>query len=128
MACILISLYKRLGVSPVGIGETFRRAIAKLIMRAVGDQAKIACGSIQLCTGLESDIEGATDAVAQRQQERHAPDPGVGSDKGLEGAEDESAVEMSGRERTGEAERFGEIVEIPRPPGERSTAEGGERG
>ena len=37
MACHLVVLNKRLWVRPVGIGETLRRALAKLIMRAAGD-------------------------------------------------------------------------------------------
>ena len=42
MAFRLIALYKRPGVHPVGIGETLRWSIAKLVMRVAGDQAKIA--------------------------------------------------------------------------------------
>ena len=54
----------------MGIGETLRRDIAKLVMRAAGDQAKTACGNLQLCAGLESGIEGAPHDVAQRRVER----------------------------------------------------------
>ena len=50
----------------MGIGETLRRALAKLVMRAAGDQAKTACGNLQLCAGLDAGIEGATHAVGQR--------------------------------------------------------------
>ena len=39
-------------------------------MRAAGDQAKTACGNIQLCAGLEARIERATHAVEQRRLER----------------------------------------------------------
>ena len=60
MACRIVVLDKRPGVCPVGIGETLRRALAKLVMRAAGDQAKTACGNLQLCAGLEAGIEGAT--------------------------------------------------------------------
>ena len=35
-------------------------------MRSAGDQAKTACGNLQLSAGLESGIEGATHAVGQR--------------------------------------------------------------
>ena len=55
-----------MGVCPVGIRETLYRAISKLVMRAVGDQANTACGSLQLCAVIEAVIEGATHAVAQR--------------------------------------------------------------
>ena len=54
----------------MGIGETLRRALAKLVMRAAGDQAKKACGDLQLYTGLEAGIEGATHTVGQRRLER----------------------------------------------------------
>ena len=70
MACRLAALDKRHGVRPVGIGEMLRRALAKLVMRAAGDQAKTACGNLQLCAGLEADIEGATHAVVQRRLTR----------------------------------------------------------
>ena len=50
----------------MGIGEILRRALAKLVMRAAGDQAKTACGNYQLCAGLEAGIEGATHAVGLR--------------------------------------------------------------
>ena len=70
MACRLVALDKRPGVRPVGIGETLRQALAKLVMRAAGDQAKTACGNLQLCTGLEAGIEGATHAVGQRRADR----------------------------------------------------------
>ena len=52
------------------IGETLRQALAKLVMRVAGEQAKTACGNLQLCTGLEASIEGATHAVGQRRVER----------------------------------------------------------
>ena len=52
MACCLVALDKRHGVCPVGIGETLRRALVKLVMRAVGEQEKTACGNLQLCAGL----------------------------------------------------------------------------
>ena len=70
MACRLVALDKRPGVQPVGIGETLRRDLTKLVMRAAGDQAKTACGNLQLCAGLEASIEGATHAVGQRRVER----------------------------------------------------------
>ena len=70
MACRLVVLNKRTGVRPVGIGETLRRALAKLVMRASWDQAKTACGNLQICAGLEASIEGATHYVGPRWLER----------------------------------------------------------
>ena len=54
----------------MGIRETLCQALAKLIMRAAGDQAKKACGNLQLCAGLEAGIDGATHTVGQRRVER----------------------------------------------------------
>ena len=70
MACCLVALDKRPGVCPVVIGKTLCRALAKLVMRAARDQAKTACGNLQLCAGLEAGIEGANDAVGQRRLKR----------------------------------------------------------
>ena len=54
----------------MGIGETLRWTLVKLVMRAAGDQARAACGNLQLCSGLDISIEGATHAVGKRQWER----------------------------------------------------------
>ena len=54
----------------MGIGEALCRAMAKLIMRAAGDQAHTVCGNLSLCAGLEAGIEGATHAVGQRRLAR----------------------------------------------------------
>ena len=70
MACCLVVLDKRPGVSPVGIGEALLWALAKLVMRAAGEQAKMVCGNLQMCAGLKARIEGETHAVGQRRLER----------------------------------------------------------
>ena len=70
MAYCLVEIDKRPGVRPVGIGETLRRALAILVMRAAGDQAKTACGNLKLCAGLKAGIEGATPAVGKRSHAR----------------------------------------------------------
>ena len=70
MAYRMVVLDKRPGVRPVGIGEMLHRALAKLVMRAAGDQAKTACGDLQLCAGLESGIEGSTHDAGQCRMER----------------------------------------------------------
>ena len=56
IACRLVALYKRPGLRPMGIGETLRRALDKLVVREARDQAKTACGNMQLCKGLEAGI------------------------------------------------------------------------
>eukprot|EP00957_Ditylum_brightwellii_P002946 225093-Ditylum_brightwellii.AAC.1 len=40
MACRLVALDKCPGVRPVGIGKMVRRLIAKMVIRACGDEAK----------------------------------------------------------------------------------------
>ena len=70
MACRLVAPDKSPGVRPVGIWETLRRALTKLIMGAARYQAKTACGNLQLRAGLKGGIEGATHAVVQRLHER----------------------------------------------------------
>ena len=64
--CWLVALDKCPGVRPVGIGEVWRRAIAKCVLGECGDDAKASCGSTQLCAGLEAGIEGAIHAVTAR--------------------------------------------------------------
>ena len=54
----------------MGIGETLRRDLSKLIMRTAGYQAKTVCVNLQLCAGLQAGIEGSTHAVGQRRVER----------------------------------------------------------
>ena len=70
MAFRLVALDKVPGVRLMGVGEMLRRALAKLVMRTSGDQAKMACGNLQLCSGLEASIEGATTPVIQMRLER----------------------------------------------------------
>ena len=70
MACSMVTLDKRPEVRPVGIGETLRRALAKLVMRVAGAQSKTSCGNLQLCADLEAVIEGESYAVVQTRLER----------------------------------------------------------
>ena len=69
MGCRLVALDKCPGVRPLGIGEVWRRAIAKCVLVACGEDAKASCGSTQLCAGLEAGIEGAMHAVKSRSEE-----------------------------------------------------------
>ena len=50
-------------------------------MRTVGHQAKTVYGSLQMCTGLETKIEGVTLAVVQRRQDRIMQAPRERADK-----------------------------------------------
>ena len=63
MACSLVALDKGLGVRPVGIRETICRSLAKIFLRGAGDQAKMACGNLQMLSGLDSSIEVDTHAA-----------------------------------------------------------------
>ena len=66
MACCVVVLDKQ----PGGIGETLRRALVKVVMRAAGNQAETACGNLHLCAGLESGIEVATHDVGHQRLAR----------------------------------------------------------
>ncbi len=61
----LLALDKCPGIRPIGIGETFRRLMAKLVIAVTRNEAQIACGVDQLCAGLQAGIEGGIHAVQQ---------------------------------------------------------------
>ena len=52
IAFFLVAFDKSPVVHPVVIGETLFRYLPKLVMRASGDQARMACVNFQLCAGL----------------------------------------------------------------------------
>ena len=64
--CRLGALDKQPGVRPLGVGSSTKRLIAKCTLKVVGDDAKAACGNVNLCAGLESGIEGTLHAVRAR--------------------------------------------------------------
>ena len=68
----LFALDKHPGVRPIRIGKMLSQAISKLVMRAAGDQANMACGSLQLFSVIEACIEGATHTVVKRRQDKTA--------------------------------------------------------
>jgi hypothetical protein len=63
MARGLLALDKCLGIRPIGRGKTWRQAIAKYSLPVTGSEAKEAYGIDQLCTGLESGIEGGINTM-----------------------------------------------------------------
>ena len=66
----LIALEKNPGIRPVGVGETWRRLMAKCLLRVAGPEAKAACGTTQIAGGVEAGIEGATHAMRVLWEER----------------------------------------------------------
>ncbi|KAL7549341.1 hypothetical protein ACHAWF_012611, partial [Thalassiosira exigua] len=65
MGCRMSALDKQPGVRPLSIGEIWRHAMAKCVLTVCGEDAKAACGSTQLCAGLEAGIEGAIHSVLE---------------------------------------------------------------
>ena len=65
------------------------RALAKLVMRAAGDQTKTPCVNLQMCAGLKASLEGAAHAVGQRKRKRS--EPSRREDKAGAETEDEEA-------------------------------------
>ena len=52
----MITMEKQPGIRPVGVGETWRRMMAKCLLRVAGPEAKAACGTTQLAEGLEAGL------------------------------------------------------------------------
>ena len=59
----LITLDKQPGITPVGVGDTWRRLMEKCLLKVAGTEAKTACGTTQLAGGLEAGREGAIHAM-----------------------------------------------------------------
>ena len=76
----------------MGIGDTLRWDLDKIVMREAEDEAKIACGNLQMCAGLEAGIEGATHAVGQMRLERVKAIWHIGEEDGVSIEEKDSGV------------------------------------
>ena len=60
------------GTRPVGVGESWQRAISKVALKDCGADEKEVCGSIQLCAGLEAGIKGLLHAMMQQAEKDEA--------------------------------------------------------
>lgn len=65
----LIAIDKLPGVRPIGIGETWRRMMAKNVMNMAGHEETKACKTTQLCAGLPSGIEGGIHSIMKLREE-----------------------------------------------------------
>ena len=61
----VIALDKCPCVRLVGIVKIWWRLLAKCVLKVAGIEAEIACGKVQLCTGLEAGIDNVIYAVHQ---------------------------------------------------------------
>ena len=68
----LVALNKQPGVRSIGIGEVWRVAMAKCNLVCCREDANAACGSTNLCAGLEAGIEDALHAVSAQAAARNA--------------------------------------------------------
>ena len=59
----LIALGKQPGVHLVGVGESWWRLFAKIVLKVAGTEATMACWDEQLCAGLKVRIDGAIHRV-----------------------------------------------------------------
>ena len=53
----LVGLDKCPGVRPIGIGDILRRLVCKVLLIVVENETTRACGTDQLCSGLEAGIQ-----------------------------------------------------------------------
>ena len=59
----LVGFDKIPGVRPLGIGDMIRHLVAKCCLAVMGQEATRACGTDQLCAGLEASIEGGIHSI-----------------------------------------------------------------
>ena len=63
MSGLIINMAKQPGVPTIGIGEMWRRCMAKRVLTVAGAEENEACGTEQLCVRLEADLEGGIHAM-----------------------------------------------------------------
>ena len=62
----LIPLNKCPGVRPIGVGETFRRIVGKVIAWTLKEEIQVVAGPRQVCTGVKSGSEAAVHFIRQQ--------------------------------------------------------------
>jgi hypothetical protein len=60
-----VALDKEPGTCPLHVGEAYVRLLGKDLLTTARDDAKEACGTVQLCAELEEVIEGAIHTVQE---------------------------------------------------------------
>ena len=63
MSVRLIALDQQPGVCPVDIGETWRRLVAKIVLKVMRPESTMDCQGEQLCERLKAGIDGAIHGV-----------------------------------------------------------------
>ena len=65
MANRIIALDKSPSIRPIGVGESLRRVIGKVICLITRDDAQTTCGTSQLCAGIKCGMEGAIHTASE---------------------------------------------------------------
>eukprot|EP00116_Pleurobrachia_bachei_P006387 sb/3466649/ len=68
----LIPLNKCPGVRPIGVGETFRRIVGKVIAWTLKKEIQFVAGPRQVCTGVKSGCEAAVHFIKQQYEAEEA--------------------------------------------------------
>ena len=63
VACRLITLDKKPGVRPIGIGDVSRRIIAKTMLIVIRMDIHLAAGALQICAGHDTGAEATIHAM-----------------------------------------------------------------
>ena len=58
MSSRLLAFDKQPGVRPVGVGETWRRLFARIVLKVTGLEATMECQDDHICAGLKAGIDG----------------------------------------------------------------------
>ena len=62
LVCLIV-LDKQPGMYLVGVGETWHRLFANIVIKVMGPETTMACQDDQLCAGLKAGIDGEVHGV-----------------------------------------------------------------